>query len=231
MKVIAIIIGGVVYLTSSLSIASDTFAIESHVRSKTEGASCYQLGANMNEALDARDDAETKKKLSMAATAASTLTALIPIPYLATGAALGRSAAFNGAHVHDPTPELLYRESYRLYKDKGCSPKVAFGKRVPAYRKPSSNQESSINSEKISIANVQQALNARGYSAGPADGLIGARTKLALKNFQEDNGLRESGMPDDETLYALGLKQKNGSWWSGWSTNPSTSPSEAVFEH
>ncbi len=51
---------------------------------------------------------------------------------------------------------------------------------------------------------IQQALKARGYDAGPADNVLGARTKAALTKFQKDNGLPVGNL-DFETLRALGV--------------------------
>ena len=53
---------------------------------------------------------------------------------------------------------------------------------------------------------VQQALNDRGYDAGPVDGQIGARTKAAMVKFQRDNNLPIGSM-DIETLKALGVNR------------------------
>ncbi len=53
---------------------------------------------------------------------------------------------------------------------------------------------------------VQQALNDRGYDAGPVDGQVGARTKAALVKFQRDNNLPIGSM-DIETLKALGIQR------------------------
>ncbi len=52
---------------------------------------------------------------------------------------------------------------------------------------------------------IQNALRARGYDPGPADNVMGARTKAALVKFQKDNGL-PVGQLDFETLKALGVR-------------------------
>ena len=51
---------------------------------------------------------------------------------------------------------------------------------------------------------VQRALISRGYDPGPADGVMGAKTKSALAKFQQDNGLPVGGMTI-ATLKALGV--------------------------
>ena len=54
------------------------------------------------------------------------------------------------------------------------------------------------------IRQIQSALSAKGYDAGPADNILGARTKAALTKFQKDNNL-PVGQLDMETLKALGV--------------------------
>ena len=52
---------------------------------------------------------------------------------------------------------------------------------------------------------AQQALNDRGYDAGPADGQWGATTQDAVKRFQRASGLPETGELGPSTLSALGV--------------------------
>jgi len=54
------------------------------------------------------------------------------------------------------------------------------------------------------VRQVQRALNRLGYSAGVADGIMGARTKTALAKYQRDNGLPIGGM-NRPTLRKLGF--------------------------
>jgi len=56
------------------------------------------------------------------------------------------------------------------------------------------------------VANVQRALNAAGYDAGSADGVMGGRTRNALQKFQTDKGLPVGNL-NLETLKALGVSQ------------------------
>ena len=57
------------------------------------------------------------------------------------------------------------------------------------------------------IANLQRALRDLGYDAGPVDGVLGARTKAAIRAFQADAGLPVTGRLDErlesEMLAAL----------------------------
>ena len=61
------------------------------------------------------------------------------------------------------------------------------------------------NLNKDIIARIQEALNAKSYDAGLSDGLIGQKTKDALKRFQQDNSLATGGITY-ETLEALNIK-------------------------
>ncbi|MEX0759816.1 MAG: peptidoglycan-binding domain-containing protein, partial [Tistlia sp.] len=54
---------------------------------------------------------------------------------------------------------------------------------------------------------VQAALNERGYDAGPADGIMGTKTRDAIRTFQSDASLPLSGTISKETLVALGLAE------------------------
>lgn len=56
-----------------------------------------------------------------------------------------------------------------------------------------------------SIRNAQTALNSQGYSAGTEDGVAGPNTQAALRKFQADKGLPQTGMLDAETKSALGI--------------------------
>lgn len=53
------------------------------------------------------------------------------------------------------------------------------------------------------VRKVQSALLRLGYAPGPADGLMGPRTKRAIRRFQRDNGLRQTGVPSSVLLSRL----------------------------
>ena len=56
---------------------------------------------------------------------------------------------------------------------------------------------------------LQNALIAKGYLSGAADGIFGAQTRDALIRFQRDNGLKVDGICGHETMRALGLNVQN----------------------
>lgn len=53
------------------------------------------------------------------------------------------------------------------------------------------------------VREMQKILSQKGHDAGPADGLMGPKTKRALRSFQESEGLAVTGQPDKDTLQAL----------------------------
>lgn len=50
---------------------------------------------------------------------------------------------------------------------------------------------------------AQSLLLELGYHPGPADGRMGKKTRFAIKKFQHDHGMPESGILDDRTLQKL----------------------------
>lgn len=56
-----------------------------------------------------------------------------------------------------------------------------------------------------SVMSAQAALNSQGYSAGTPDGIAGPNTEAAIRKFQADKGLAQTGMLDSATRSALGV--------------------------
>lgn len=54
-----------------------------------------------------------------------------------------------------------------------------------------------------SVSDAQNALNSKGYDAGPADGQMGPHTRAAIMKFQADNNLPQTGTLDEATRNAL----------------------------
>lgn len=57
------------------------------------------------------------------------------------------------------------------------------------------------------VADVQAMLTRLGYDAGPADGKMGERTRLAVEAFQRSSGLPVTGDVDESLLKALAERQ------------------------
>jgi peptidoglycan hydrolase-like protein with peptidoglycan-binding domain len=52
---------------------------------------------------------------------------------------------------------------------------------------------------------VQRALSGAGYYRGAIDGVIGPRTRAAIRAYERDNNLSPDGELDDNLLNALGV--------------------------
>ena len=68
-----------------------------------------------------------------------------------------------------------------------------------------SGQMQRLGSNPDAIRGAQQALEQQGYQIGQADGVMGPKTRQALKKFQQDQGLHASGQLDQQTAQALGV--------------------------
>lgn len=56
---------------------------------------------------------------------------------------------------------------------------------------------------KASIRLIQAALNALGYDVGAIDGMLGGKTTEAIRNYQKDNDLAQTGKPGPQWLGVL----------------------------
>lgn len=61
------------------------------------------------------------------------------------------------------------------------------------------------------IKEVQEALKDKGHDPGPVDGIMGARTKEALKSFQTASNLQPTGTLNAETAQQLGVEAGSSS--------------------
>jgi peptidoglycan hydrolase-like protein with peptidoglycan-binding domain len=57
------------------------------------------------------------------------------------------------------------------------------------------------------IKKVQEALKAKGQDPGPIDGVMGPKTRAALKAFQKASALKETGELDAPTAEKLGVEK------------------------
>ncbi len=63
-----------------------------------------------------------------------------------------------------------------------------------------SNSHTASIDMKQAVANVQRILDKNGYDAGPVDGMMGDKTRAAIKAFQKDNGMQPTGELDDKVV-------------------------------
>jgi peptidoglycan hydrolase-like protein with peptidoglycan-binding domain len=55
------------------------------------------------------------------------------------------------------------------------------------------------------VRKVQVALRHKGFDPGPANGVMRQKTKMAVKEFQDKFGIKETGELNNQTLFALGV--------------------------
>jgi membrane-bound lytic murein transglycosylase B len=59
---------------------------------------------------------------------------------------------------------------------------------------------------KQQVEQMQTTLNARGFGAGEADGVLGRGTRAAIRRYQQAEGLVADGFPDSRVLAGLGVE-------------------------
>lgn len=74
---------------------------------------------------------------------------------------------------------------------------------LDALRSGSADATPEVGLSREQRAAAQRALNARGYDAGPPDGVLGPRSQIAIRRFQAANALGASGTLDLPTLQQL----------------------------
>jgi peptidoglycan hydrolase-like protein with peptidoglycan-binding domain len=57
------------------------------------------------------------------------------------------------------------------------------------------------------IRKAQETLSARGYKAGPANGVLGDETRAALRQFQKSENIAVTGRLNPRTLAHLGIEE------------------------
>ena len=70
------------------------------------------------------------------------------------------------------------------------------------YRPPPASAELRLEE----VRAIQEALNAAGFDAGPADGVPGSGTRAAIRSFQASRGLTADGFADRELMTELGIE-------------------------
>jgi len=84
----------------------------------------------------------------------------------------------------------------------------------------SSDAEITLSSDEI--RQLQVVLKERGFDIGEPDGVFGTRTRQALIQFQQRNGLQANGRIDMRTTAALGISTKSGQQGQGPGNQPTT---------
>jgi hypothetical protein len=91
-----------------------------------------------------------------------------------------------------------------------------------AYASSRSGTIESINLSQDEIRQLQMTLNQRGFNVGEPDGVLGLRTRAALMQFQQREGLQRTGQIDQQTMSALGINAGGQQGAQGRRGPPST---------
>jgi peptidoglycan hydrolase-like protein with peptidoglycan-binding domain len=92
---------------------------------------------------------------------------------------------------------------------------------------PGATEESAPRAAQESVRQVQEALKAKGHDIGAADGVMGPRTRAALRDFQQMQGLPPTGQIDQRTLEALDLGSGVSTPAAPQSSAPPSAPDRA----
>lgn len=57
------------------------------------------------------------------------------------------------------------------------------------------------------VRQIQQALQDKGHNVGDVDGVMGPRTREALRQYQQSQGMEGTGRVDQQTVSSLGLSR------------------------
>ena len=61
------------------------------------------------------------------------------------------------------------------------------------------------------VKSAQEALRDNGFDPGPIDGIMGSRTRAALRSFQQSKNMKATGQLDADTSQQLGVDQSSSS--------------------
>ena len=69
-------------------------------------------------------------------------------------------------------------------------------------------ESKAVNKGSEEIRKVQEALKDKGEDPGAIDGVMGKKTRAAIKAFQKSNGIKVTGTLDDQTAEKLGVQKE-----------------------
>ncbi len=91
-----------------------------------------------------------------------------------------------------------------------------------------SGVQSGLAESSPTVRSAQEALNAKGYDAGTADGVVGPNTESAVRQFQQAQGLPQTGNLDQQTLSALGVSQQGDGRMSSTPASSTSASADAT---
>ena len=149
---------------------------------------------------------------------------------LASGAAaLVLVAAGTSCGQQSPQPQNQAQEPQAQQAEKQPEPQLPHEQRSQqsANESQRGSQSTTENPSEGEIRQIQQLLEQKGFKVGYIDGKLGPITRRALSQFQRKQGLQQTGMPDQQTLAALGIAGGASTTGEGPSRNGGINPSQA----
>ncbi len=74
--------------------------------------------------------------------------------------------------------------------------------------KEEKSESKAMTKETTEIRKVQEALKDKGEDPGAVDGIMGRKTRAAIRAFQKTNGIKVTGTVDDQTAEKLGVQKE-----------------------
>ena len=96
--------------------------------------------------------------------------------------------------------------SPHLHKNGVCPYKSGSSSTSSTGTKSTSKKSTKSSVSKETVKAVQSALNDLGYDCGEVDGIVGNKTKVALKKYQADKGLIVDGIIGKQVKESLKIK-------------------------
>jgi peptidoglycan hydrolase-like protein with peptidoglycan-binding domain len=101
---------------------------------------------------------------------------------------------------------MRFQSGCAVLKEVLGDPEKAISQQTAELQTPGEENRPVRKLSKEQIRLVQEKLKQAGFDPGPADGVMGAKTREALQKYQASHGLSKTGAPDDNTLGSLGIK-------------------------
>lgn len=125
---------------------------------------------------------------------------------VATSAHSGRTDAQGGHHDYKNVSGL---GSYHYHH--GYGPHLHNNGKCPYETSSSSSSSNKVTKPakkktNATVKKAQKKLNKLGYNCGKADGIMGTKTRSAIKKFQKAKGLKVTGTLNQKTKKKLGIK-------------------------
>jgi len=190
-------------------------------RCKREGAHCY-TGAVRHVVDRKRDGKDVQMRLHKIAVAVAALS------FAGVAAAAGNTTAGSTTNPSS-NDQMTTRQTSPQSTQKSEQSTNQAGASQMGNSSSMSQGGSSEQGNPTEVRSAQQALKDKGFDVGTVDGQMGPNTENALRQFQQKQGLPQTGNLDEQTLSALGVEQNQGAASSqSSSSNPSSTSGQSA---